>query len=130
MLGCSITRNSDDGRLQDLFHSEFESEKIVQETRWEQILAEIEDTGTYEHTFAELEHGMRVAWRNAPKCVNRKFWNEIRLLDKRHVKTNEEMFEAILEHCETVMSNGVTEACVPLSISLVFHCHHFVEFPL
>ena len=29
--------------------------------------------------------GARVAWRNAPKCANRKFAMELRLLDKRDV---------------------------------------------
>ena len=29
--------------------------------------------------------GARVAWRNAPKCANRKFAMELQLLDKRDV---------------------------------------------
>ena len=82
----------------------------MKEKRWEEIVTEVEKTGTYTHTFDELQHGIRVAWRNAPKCSNRKFWNEIKLLDKRNVKTNTEMFEACLEHLQLALKNGVTDA--------------------
>lgn len=46
--------------------------------RMEMIKKSIEIMGTYEHTADELEHGARVAWRNAPKCSNRKFWQQVR----------------------------------------------------
>ena len=61
--------------------------------RKQQILDSIDKTGTYEHTVDELQWGIRVAWRNAAKCANRKFWDEIVLLDHRHAETPAEMFE-------------------------------------
>lgn len=35
------------------------------------VLAEIDRTGTYEHTPGELAFGARVAWRNAARCIGR-----------------------------------------------------------
>ncbi len=40
-------------------------------------------------TVHHVRPGARVAWRNAPKCGNRKFAMELNLLDKRGVKTAE-----------------------------------------
>ncbi|GAQ90484.1 nitric-oxide synthase [Klebsormidium nitens] len=74
---------------QDLFHKEFHSSPEVKAARIKEILESIEATGTYSHTFDELQHGARVSWRNAPKCSNRKFWDTIQLRDKRHVTTAE-----------------------------------------
>ena len=52
-----------------------------------QVFAELDAVGTYTHTLDELEYGVRLAWRNAPKCSNRKFWDQIRLLDARDAQT-------------------------------------------
>ena len=60
--------------------------------RMSEVLGSITRTGTYEHTAAELQWGIRVAWRNAAKCANRKFWDEIMLIDHRHAETPEDMF--------------------------------------
>ena len=38
----------------------------VKDARLAAILDEIQRTGTYELTHDELEHGVRVSWRNAP----------------------------------------------------------------
>lgn len=54
---------------QDLFHHEFKSGPGVKEARKAEIRAGIDATGTYTQTFEEAQHGCRVAWRNAPKCV-------------------------------------------------------------
>ena len=56
------------------------SEDLVsKEQRMCVIRESIENTGTYEHTFDELQHGARIAWRNAPKCSNRKYWEQVRM---------------------------------------------------
>lgn len=68
---------------QNLYHYENGLSDEDREKRKEEILKEIEETGTYTHTFDELEYGSRAAWRFAPKCSNRKFWNELHLLDWR-----------------------------------------------
>lgn len=57
------------------------------------IFDSLASTGTYEHTFAELQWGVRVAWRNSSKSAHRMHWNELMLLDHREAKTPSEMFE-------------------------------------
>ena len=54
-----------------LYHAEKGTSHEVYEARKESITAEIAKMGRYEHTFDELQHGARVAWRNAGKCINR-----------------------------------------------------------
>src|SRR5689334_7644731 len=39
--------------------------------RLRRVRAEIDRTGTYVHTEAEMEFGARVAWRNAARCIGR-----------------------------------------------------------
>ena len=58
--------------VQRLYHTEHNSSPELVEARKAEILLSIKDTGTYKHTFDELQYGARVAWRNAPKCANRK----------------------------------------------------------
>ncbi|MFD9889217.1 nitric oxide synthase oxygenase [Amycolatopsis sp. NPDC059027] len=53
--------------------------------RLARIRAEIERTGTYRHTTAELTFGARVAWRNAARCIGRLYWRGLRLRDRRDV---------------------------------------------
>ena len=62
-------------------------------------------TGTYVHTFDELQHGARVAWRNAPKCSNRKYWQQLKLLDQRTATSNKEMFNSCIQHLSKAVSN-------------------------
>ena len=91
---------------QDLYHRERGNSEATKQTRVDEILQEISVTGTYNLTLDELEHGARVAWRNAPKCANRKFWEMLTVMDFRHVKTNQEMFKACLELCERAIMDG------------------------
>ncbi|KXZ51519.1 hypothetical protein GPECTOR_12g482 [Gonium pectorale] len=117
--------------FQGLYHREKGSSEEVKQARISAILDEIRATGTYTHTFDELQHGARVAWRNAPKCSNRKFWEdgvhghqnrttrtlddevpaqELNLLDYRHAETPEDMFQACLEMLEKATLTCVTTA--------------------
>lgn len=48
---------------QDIYHRDKGSAAGLKEARVQQILDEIEATGSYTHTADELEHGARVAWR-------------------------------------------------------------------
>ncbi|GAQ81306.1 nitric oxide synthase [Klebsormidium nitens] len=98
--------------FQELYHHEKQSPKDVKARRVLEILASIDKEGTYSHTTDELEHGVRVAWRNAPKCSNRKYWSTLRLLDKRHVSTAEGMNEACLEMMDLAVSSGAAEVYV------------------
>lgn len=77
---------------------------LTKSERINQVKTSIESTGTYTHTFDELQHGARVAWRNAPKCSNRGYWAGLKLLDCRHVESNEGMFDSCLKHLTKAVS--------------------------
>jgi hypothetical protein len=74
------------------------------DVRRAEVQNSIDQTGTYAQTAPELEFGARAAWRNAPKCVNRKFWDTLSLLDARHCDSNEQMFDAIKCHLVQALS--------------------------
>jgi nitric oxide synthase oxygenase domain/subunit len=77
---------------------------VSKEERMAIVKKSIHEAGTYEHTFDELEHGARVAWRNAPKCSNRKYWQQLKLLDARDVSTNKGMYTACMTHLARAVS--------------------------
>ena len=56
-----------------------------------------------------VEHGARLAWRNAPKCANRKYWQQLKLLDCREVDTNQGMFDSCIKHLTKAMACGSSE---------------------
>lgn len=91
-----------------LFHAETSRGDGAREARWAAIAAEVAATGSYELTFDELEHGARVAWRNAPKCANRSKHMELTVADHRGVTTNAGAFAAILELLEGSIASGAT----------------------
>lgn len=47
--------------------------------RWGEIEAEVNATGSYTLTEAELTYGVNLAWRNAPRCIGRIQWNTIQV---------------------------------------------------
>jgi nitric-oxide synthase, bacterial len=76
------------------------------EERLKAIEKEINLTGTYQHTREELEHGVRMAWRNSNRCIGRLYWKSLILNDKRHVSNNKEVFEALEEHLHKGTNDG------------------------
>lgn len=76
------------------------------EQRLADVQQEIESTGTYTHTFEELEHGARMAWRNSNRCIGRLYWKSLVLNDKRNVANTKEVFEALEEHLQKATNNG------------------------
>ena len=77
--------------------------------RWSEITHEIRATGTYTHTFEELEYGARLAWRNAPKCIGRISWKNLIVRDRRHVTDPDEMFAECVEHLRAATNGGNIE---------------------
>ena len=74
--------------------------------RLEEVAAEIDDTGTYVHTFAELEHGARVAWRNSVRCIGRQCWQVLELLDHRDLESPEEIAGALEDYLRGATNDG------------------------
>ena len=86
-------------------YSELSKEQEV-ESRLQQIKSEIEETNTYEHTFEELVHGAKMAWRNSNRCIGRLFWNSLHVLDAREATTEEDVLEALSHHIQYATNEG------------------------
>ncbi|WP_407074337.1 nitric oxide synthase oxygenase [Paenibacillus lacisoli] len=76
------------------------------EARLNDIGQEVFSTGTYVHTFEELEHGARMAWRNSNRCIGRLFWDKLRVHDLRDVNQAEGMAESLFEHIRQATNDG------------------------
>lgn len=87
-------------------YTELEKNEQELEDRLEAVTKEIEATGTYRHTFEELEHGAKMAWRNNNRCIGRLFWNSLTVFDERGQKTAEGAFEALVKHIDFATNKG------------------------
>ncbi|WP_437289610.1 nitric oxide synthase oxygenase [Sorangium sp. So ce406] len=76
------------------------------EERWRDVRASLEKTGTYAHLPDELAYGARLAWRNSSRCIGRFFWSTLHVRDLRHLKTEEEIFGALVEHLDLATNGG------------------------
>jgi nitric-oxide synthase, bacterial len=77
---------------------------------------EIRETGTYQHTEAELLHGVRMAWRNSNRCIGRLYWKSLTVRDKRNVTHPAEVGLALEEHLAWATNGGRIRPCIT-----VFH---------
>ncbi|MCX4240726.1 nitric oxide synthase oxygenase [Paraliomyxa miuraensis] len=102
------------GRWPLLREAELALTQIYEETgradelpaRLEEVRKEVATTGTYRHTIEELTHGARLAWRNSSRCIGRFFWEGLQVRDMRHLQTEEQIFEAIVEHLRRATNGG------------------------
>ncbi|HEY2221162.1 MAG TPA: nitric oxide synthase oxygenase [Actinomycetospora sp.] len=76
------------------------------EERLEEVRDEIERTGTYVHTSAELTFGARVAWRSSARCIGRLYWRSLHLRDRRHVTAPEEVAAECVGHLDDATRRG------------------------
>ncbi|XXT22085.1 nitric oxide synthase oxygenase [Sorangium sp. So ce429] len=74
--------------------------------RWREVRASLEKHGTYAHLPDELAYGARLAWRNSSRCIGRFFWSTLHVRDMRHLKTEEEIFGALVEHVDLATNGG------------------------
>ncbi|WP_027410777.1 nitric oxide synthase oxygenase [Anoxybacteroides tepidamans] len=79
-------------------------EKIKE--RLQEVRQAIERTGTYTHTYEELEHGARMAWRNSNRCIGRLFWQTLHVFDARQAETEEEIATHLFHHLEFATNGG------------------------
>jgi nitric-oxide synthase len=86
----------------------WETEKSEQQfqQRMDEIATEIHNIGTYIHTTDELTYGAKLAWRNSNKCIGRLFWQNLNVIDKRNKQTEQEIYEALLEHIQFATNEG------------------------
>ncbi|WP_157421427.1 nitric oxide synthase oxygenase [Actinoalloteichus hymeniacidonis] len=72
--------------------------------RW--VRAEIEATGTYVHTTAELVFGARVAWRNSARCIGRLYWKSLRVRDFRAIRGSAAVADRCVDHLRFATNGG------------------------
>lgn len=77
--------------------------------RWSEIAREVRMTGFYTHTNEELDHGAKLAWRNAPKCIGRISWKSLIVRDCRHVTDADSIYGECLQHLRTATNGGNIE---------------------
>ncbi|MFD1020114.1 nitric oxide synthase oxygenase [Thalassobacillus hwangdonensis] len=75
-------------------------------TRLEAVEKEIEQTGTYVHTYEELTHGAKMAWRNSNRCIGRLFWNMLHVFDERDAQNPEAIRDALFHHIDHATNGG------------------------
>lgn len=68
-----------------LVESDFRVRSEEHSARLDEVLQSIDETGTYELTVEELEFGAKIAWRNAPRCLNRIIWNTLHVCNKKFI---------------------------------------------
>ncbi len=74
--------------------------------RFRQVRREIEETGSYWHTAAELEFGARVAWRNSSRCIGRLYWQSLHVRDRRDVTTAQDVAAESVAHLREATNGG------------------------
>jgi nitric-oxide synthase, bacterial len=87
-----------------LFHDETRAGSAGHRLR--QVRREIEATGTYRHTEAELAFGARVAWRNSSRCIGRLYWRSLRVRDRREVTTAAGVAAESITHLREATNGG------------------------
>jgi nitric-oxide synthase, bacterial len=74
--------------------------------RLTQVRAAVRQTGTYEHTFAELQWAARVAWRHSARCSGRDKWRTLRVRDRRTVSDPREVAAETIAHLRAATDGG------------------------
>lgn len=87
-------------------YQELEKPSSDAKERIGEIKKEIEQTGTYEHTLEEIEHGAKMAWRNSNRCIGRLFWNTLHVFDERKQNSIEGVKEALYRHIDYASNEG------------------------
>ncbi|XP_078535483.1 nitric oxide synthase, inducible [Lissotriton helveticus] len=119
MFPKSLVRGPRDGQLPpeevlsqaiefiNQYNNSLEEPRIEEHlARLETITKEIETTGTYQLTEDELIYATKQAWRNAPRCIGRIQWSNLKVFDARKTTTAKEMFEHICRHLKYASNNG------------------------
>ena len=76
------------------------------EKRWRAIADDVARSGTYVHTFEELEWGARVAWRQSVRCIGRARWQSLVVRDARAASTIDEIATELADHLRFATNAG------------------------
>ena len=91
-------------RFVTLFHSENHAGAPYRRLR--EVRREIETTGTYRHTPAELAFAARVAWRNSSRCIGRLYWRSLRVRDCRELAAAADVAAESIAHLREATNGG------------------------
>lgn len=98
----------------EIYYSELNLTESELEERLEEIRTEINETGTYTHTYKELEYGAKMAWRNSNKCIGRLVWNTLHVVDARHVNSTDDAYHQLLNHIHFATNNGKIRSTITI----------------
>jgi nitric-oxide synthase, bacterial len=70
------------------------------------VRRQIEATGTYRHTEAELTFAAQIAWRNSSRCIGRLYWRSLRVRDRRHIASPDEIAAECVAHLRAATNHG------------------------
>jgi nitric-oxide synthase len=90
----------------ETYFAETQRRKAGLEERWAEIKAEVAQTGSYTQTFAELEWGARVAWRQSVRCIGRARWQSLLVRDARGAATIDDVAAELGEHLRVATNDG------------------------
>lgn len=76
------------------------------------VFEEFASTGRYEQTADELLIGAKLAWRNHARCVGRKHWRTLKLIDARDAVTADALAEACWEHLRIATNGGALQSVI------------------
>lgn len=77
-------------------------------------LRRLRKTGSYRHTLEELSIGTKLAWRNHDRCVGRRHWRALEVLDARDCESPAELAEACWEHLYRATNNGAVRSVITI----------------
>ncbi|MGN2634801.1 nitric oxide synthase oxygenase [Nocardia takedensis] len=75
-------------------------------------LALLEQHGDYSQTSEEILVGAKLAWRNHARCVGRKHWRSLKLVDARQVRTARDLAEVCWQHLELATNGGAVQSTI------------------
>ncbi|MDQ2810435.1 MAG: nitric oxide synthase oxygenase [Actinomycetota bacterium] len=87
------------------FHTENPGASDLRE-RLAQVRTSVSRTGTYEHTFPELQWATRAAWRHAARCSGRDKWRTLRVRDRRAVSDPQQVAAETVAHLREATGGG------------------------
>ena len=95
-------------RQADAYYRQYYAEESLGSplARLAEIRREIDHTGTYTHTYDELAYGAKLAWRNSNRCIGRLYWKTLKVIDQRHLSTEDEIFDALVNHLRFATNGG------------------------
>ncbi|PHH80975.1 hypothetical protein CDD80_5185 [Ophiocordyceps camponoti-rufipedis] len=79
--------------------------------------------GIWQQSRQELEHGLRLSWKHARKCIMRSEYSYLKLHDLRHVKTSREMGQLLVKGMSEAFNGGDIQPSVFVFPPKQANCH-------